>query len=85
MLAPLQSSTYHCRSILSIPVREIDPSLALGFYCRDKADFDDFWHRAKQVRMPLGLCRSRPHFVVVLSDVTNEVASVQLRGSSAFI
>lgn len=36
-----------CISVLRyVPLESLDPSLALGFYCRDKADFDDLCHRA---------------------------------------
>ncbi|KVI05429.1 Peptidase C54 [Cynara cardunculus var. scolymus] len=30
------SSSYHCNVIRQIPLESIDPSLAIGFYCRDK-------------------------------------------------
>ena len=32
-----------------MPFTSIDPSLALGFYCKDQNDFIDFWKRATQV------------------------------------
>ncbi|XP_071686295.1 LOW QUALITY PROTEIN: cysteine protease ATG4-like [Rutidosis leptorrhynchoides] len=40
------TSSYHCNVIRQIPFDSIDPSLAIGFYCRDKDDFDDFCSRA---------------------------------------
>ncbi|KAI5557877.1 hypothetical protein BDE02_17G000500 [Populus trichocarpa] len=36
------TSSYHCNVVRHIPLDLIDPSLAIGFYCRDKDDFDDF-------------------------------------------
>ncbi|KAJ4834457.1 hypothetical protein Tsubulata_007911, partial [Turnera subulata] len=36
------TSSYHCDVPRRIPLDSIDPSLALGFYCRDKDDFDKF-------------------------------------------
>lgn len=36
------TSSYHCDVPRRIPLDSIDPSLALGFYCRDKDDFDNF-------------------------------------------
>ncbi|KAJ8755175.1 hypothetical protein K2173_018973 [Erythroxylum novogranatense] len=36
------TSSYHCSLIRYIPLDLIDPSLAIGFYCRDKGDFDEF-------------------------------------------
>ncbi|MCI12465.1 cysteine protease ATG4-like [Trifolium medium] len=32
-----------------MPLDSIDPSLAIGFYCRDKDDFDDFCSRASKL------------------------------------
>lgn len=41
------SETYHCAIPQKIAVSELDPSLAVGFYCKDKQDFDDFYLRAE--------------------------------------
>ncbi|KAI7749948.1 hypothetical protein M8C21_029366 [Ambrosia artemisiifolia] len=43
------TSSYHCNVIRQIPLESIDPSLAIGFYCRDKDDFDDFCSRASEL------------------------------------
>ncbi|KAI4357426.1 hypothetical protein L6164_001374 [Bauhinia variegata] len=43
------TSSYHCNVIRYIPIDSIDPSLAIGFYCRDKGDFDDFCFRASKL------------------------------------
>ncbi|KAI4313637.1 hypothetical protein L6164_026596 [Bauhinia variegata] len=43
------TSSYHCNVIRYIPLDSIDPSLAIGFYCRDKDDFDDFCFRASKL------------------------------------
>ncbi|KAJ7961980.1 Cysteine protease [Quillaja saponaria] len=43
------TSSYHCNVIRHIPLDSIDPSLAIGFYCRDKDDFDDFCFRASKL------------------------------------
>ncbi|KAH7286071.1 hypothetical protein KP509_33G057200 [Ceratopteris richardii] len=40
------TSTYHCSNLKRMPLRTIDPSLALGFYCRDEEDFKDLCGRA---------------------------------------
>ncbi|KAL1807672.1 hypothetical protein ACET3Z_024662 [Daucus carota] len=40
------TSSYHCNAIRQISLELIDPSLAIGFYCRGKDDFDDFCSRA---------------------------------------
>nr|XP_043639681.1 cysteine protease ATG4-like [Erigeron canadensis] len=43
------TSSYHCSVIRQIPLESIDPSLAIGFYCQDKGDFDDFCSRATEL------------------------------------
>ncbi|KAA0032358.1 cysteine protease ATG4-like isoform X1 [Cucumis melo var. makuwa] len=43
------TSSYHCNVIRHIPLESIDPSLAIGFYCRDKDDFDNFCYRASKL------------------------------------
>ncbi|PKA55772.1 Cysteine protease ATG4A [Apostasia shenzhenica] len=43
------TSTYHCSTVSSIPIDLIDPSLAIGFYCSDKDNFEDFCSRASDL------------------------------------
>ncbi|XP_021273515.1 cysteine protease ATG4-like isoform X2 [Herrania umbratica] len=43
------TSSYHCDIIRHIPLDSIDPSLAIGFFCRDKDDFDNFCLRASKL------------------------------------
>ncbi|KAJ9173912.1 hypothetical protein P3X46_017000 [Hevea brasiliensis] len=43
------TSSYHCDVIRHIPLDSIDPSLAIGFYCRDKDDFDGFCSLASEL------------------------------------
>ncbi|XP_057435878.1 cysteine protease ATG4 isoform X1 [Lotus japonicus] len=43
------TSSYHCNIVRQMPLDSIDPSLAIGFYCRDKDDFDDFCSRASKL------------------------------------
>ncbi|KAL6211657.1 hypothetical protein ACLB2K_016880 [Fragaria x ananassa] len=43
------TASYHCNVIRHILLDTIDPSLAIGFYCRDKDDFDDFCLRASKL------------------------------------
>jgi cysteine protease ATG4 len=41
---PLQ--TFHCNLPQKMGIASIDPSMALGFYCKNKQDFDAFWQAA---------------------------------------
>ncbi|KAG5242228.1 hypothetical protein OIU77_003135 [Salix suchowensis] len=43
------TSSYHCDVVRHIPLELIDSSLAIGFYCRDKDDFDDFCSLASKL------------------------------------
>lgn len=43
------TSSYHSNVVRHIPLESIDPSLAIGFYCRGKEDFDDFCSRASML------------------------------------
>ncbi|KAK4477770.1 hypothetical protein RD792_017032 [Penstemon davidsonii] len=45
----VDTSSYHCNVVRHIPLDSIDSSLAIGFYCRDKNDFDDFCIRASDL------------------------------------
>ncbi|ONK79690.1 uncharacterized protein A4U43_C01F9050 [Asparagus officinalis] len=42
-------SSYHCSTVRNLPLDQIDPSLAIGFYCRDEDDFKDFCLRASEL------------------------------------
>ncbi|KAG6478301.1 cysteine protease ATG4B-like isoform X1 [Zingiber officinale] len=42
-------SSYHCSTVRHLPLDAIDSSLAIGFYCRDKDDFEDFCSRATRL------------------------------------
>jgi len=39
-------ASYHCPVPQKIPISDMDPSLAVAFYCRDKKQFDDFCKRS---------------------------------------
>ncbi|KAK6914423.1 Peptidase C54, catalytic domain [Dillenia turbinata] len=45
----VDTASYHCSTVRHIPLDLIDPSLAIGFYCRNKDDFDDFCCRAAKL------------------------------------
>ncbi|KAL3528243.1 hypothetical protein ACH5RR_012899 [Cinchona calisaya] len=43
------TTSYHSNILRQFPLDSVDPSLAIGFYCRDKSDFDDFCLRASKL------------------------------------
>ncbi|RID64962.1 hypothetical protein BRARA_D00195 [Brassica rapa] len=60
----VDTSSYHCNTLRYVPLESLDPSLALGFYCRDKDDFDDFCIRATKLA---GDANGAPLFTVTQS------------------
>lgn len=43
------TSTYHCSNVRQMSLSAIDPSLALGFYCRNREDFEDLCERVLEL------------------------------------
>lgn len=84
--------TYHCKSVRTMPAHNIDPSVALGFYCRNAGEFADLCQRLRQLEgcaggCPLVCVREAPlpqwgasgHEVEVLSE-EEEQPSAQVDG-----
>jgi len=44
------SSSFHCAKLRTMKLDELDPSLALGFYCRDRAEFFHFWSSIEEMQ-----------------------------------
>ncbi|XP_010469251.1 PREDICTED: cysteine protease ATG4b isoform X1 [Camelina sativa] len=65
----VDTSSYHCNTPRYVPLESLDPSLALGFYCPDKADFDDFCIRATKLA---GESNGAPLFTVTQSHRRND-------------
>jgi hypothetical protein len=49
-----QLRTFHCDKIKKIPLSNVDPSMLLGFLCKNEADFEDFCERVSKVRRQSG-------------------------------
>mmetsp|Transcript_3232 Transcript_3232/g.11716 ORF Transcript_3232/g.11716 Transcript_3232/m.11716 type:complete len:586 (-) Transcript_3232:183-1940(-) len=49
------SSSYHCSSIRHMPFLSMDPSLALGFLCRAKGEFEDLCERITHLAAGAGM------------------------------
>ncbi|RAL39956.1 hypothetical protein DM860_008096 [Cuscuta australis] len=45
----VDTSSYHCNVVSHLPLDSIDPSLAIGFYCKDRNDFDDLCSRSTEL------------------------------------
>jgi hypothetical protein len=48
-----ESSTFHTSLIRTIAVKQIDPSLALGFFCKDEKDCKNFWNEVKSIAVSM--------------------------------
>ena len=46
----IPDQSYHCLAPDRIPIRDLDPSIALGFFCKNEEDLDDLIRRLKSVR-----------------------------------
>ncbi|KAF7826466.1 cysteine protease ATG4-like isoform X2 [Senna tora] len=75
----VNTSSYHCNGIRHIPLDSIDPSLAIGFYCRDKDDFDDFCFRSSKLADE---SNGAPLFTVAQSRNLSRHASNDVSGNS---
>jgi len=59
--------TYHCNVPKKMQFEDMDPSLAVGFYCKSKDDFTDFCNRIDQLHLEddgnimFGLADTDPH------------------------
>jgi len=78
------TSSYHCSVVRDLALDQIDPSLAIGFYCRDKDDFDDFCSRASEL---VEKANGAPLFTVVQSiepskQIYNQDGGLGCSGSS---
>jgi len=70
--------------VRDLALDQIDPSLAIGFYCRDKDDFDDFCSRASEL---VEKANGAPLFTVVQSiepskQIYNQDGGLGCSGSS---
>ncbi|XP_074281285.1 cysteine protease ATG4-like [Silene latifolia] len=78
------TSSYHSNVVRHVPLESIDSSLAIGFYCRDRDDFDDFCSRASTLAdesngaplFTVAHCRSSPR-ATNQGDMAGGVADVQ--------
>ncbi|KAF9291180.1 Cysteine protease atg4 [Mortierella alpina] len=52
---PEDFATYHCETIRKIDINAVDPSMLLAFYCRDRAEFDAFCERVKELNARPGM------------------------------
>lgn len=51
--------TFHCEKVRKMAFSQLDPSMLLGFLCRDEDEWDDFCVRVANVRSSLSLRRTR--------------------------
>ena len=51
--------TFHCERVRKMPLSGLDPSMLIGFLCRDEAECWDFNERVAEVCIPLSLIKSR--------------------------
>lgn len=42
--------TFHCERVRKMPLSGLDPSMLIGFFCRDENDWKDFRRKVEEVR-----------------------------------
>jgi hypothetical protein len=46
----IELKTFHCERVRKMPLSGLDPSMLIGFFCRDESDWKDFKKNVKEVR-----------------------------------
>ncbi len=44
--------TFHCDRVRKMPLSGLDPSMLMGFLCKDEHDWNDFKNRINMVNSP---------------------------------
>lgn len=47
---PMETATYHCDKVRKMHISGLDPSMLIGFLCRDERDWRDLRERMTEVR-----------------------------------
>jgi cysteine protease ATG4 len=45
-----EMKTFHCERVRKMPLSGLDPSMLIGFLCKDEAEWIDFRRRVEEVR-----------------------------------
>lgn len=56
--------TFHCERVRKMPLSGLDPSMLIGFFCRDESDWKDFKEKVEEVSVMN--CQRPPHFYTQL-------------------
>lgn len=59
--SPQALQTFHCDRVRKMSFGQLDPSMLLGFLCKDEADWDDFRSRVAHVSSAARLMNLRTH------------------------
>ncbi|RKO89062.1 hypothetical protein BDK51DRAFT_24259 [Blyttiomyces helicus] len=44
-------ASFHCDTVRTTAISNVDPSLVIGFYCKDRADFEEFCNVAQSISL----------------------------------
>ena len=45
----MELKTFHCDRVRKMPLSGLDPSMLIGFFCRDESDWKDFRKKVEEV------------------------------------
>lgn len=49
--SPMELKTFHCERVRKMPLSGLDPSMLIGFLCKDEEDWIDFRKRVVEVSL----------------------------------
>ncbi|XP_028404645.1 cysteine protease ATG4D-like [Dendronephthya gigantea] len=76
--------SFHCDSPRKIPIRKMDPSCTIGFYCATREDFETFCTKATEVVSPPMQKGSYPMFIVASGNCDKLMSTPHLESSLSF-
>jgi len=63
----MELKTFHCDRVRKMPLSGLDPSMLIGFFCRDESDWKDFRKKVEEVSIMEH--SHSPHFFTDLGDL----------------
>jgi len=64
----MELKTFHCDRVRKMPLSGLDPSMLIGFFCRDESDWKDFRKKVEEVSIIMERIHP-PDFFTDLGDL----------------
>ncbi|XP_046850848.1 cysteine protease ATG4D-like [Xenia sp. Carnegie-2017] len=76
--------TFHCDSPRKLPMKKMDPSCTIGFYCANKEEFENFCVKATEMCHPPMQKTTYPIFIVAPGNCQKLTSSLDLLSSTSY-